>query len=366
MRGTLVCRNGHYSAVIEDKDPITGKRKQHWITLDGNKQQCQNQLTELVSQKNKGLFVKPGKDTLAEYLVRWLKDCVKPNLAPRTYELYSYMCEKHIIPIIGNIPLNDLKPLHLQSLYSQKIESGLSPRTVQLIHITTHKSLKNALKTGLLNRNVAELVDSPKILRPEMRVMNESDLQIFLAMAQNTEYYPLFYCYTFTGARRSELLSLKWSDVDLILCQLSICHKTKTQTSRRMIALTPSTAIVLREHKEAENKKRQSLGLPAITDNDYIFAHFDGSPLRPDTITHLWEKLAKRCGLQDYRLHDLRHSHASLLLKQGINAKVIQERLGHSNISTTLNIYAHVMPGLQKAAAEKFDSILLPKDNIVI
>jgi integrase len=173
------------------------------------------------------------------------------------------------------------------------------------------------------------------------------DLNVFLTLIQNSEYYSLFYCYVFTGVRRSELLAVKWADVDLLGMLLSISHKTKTQTSRRMIDLSPSTCIVLREHRENEDKKRQSLELPLTTDNDLVFSHLDGTPLLSNTITHTWIKLSKRCGLNNYRLHDLRHSHASILLKDGVNIKVIQERLGHASISTTLNIYAHVMPGQQ-------------------
>jgi integrase len=362
MKGSFVSRNGHYYAVLEDKD-AAGKRKQKWITLKSTTyQKAIKEFAATVAAKNNGTFVEPQKMPLSEYLKQWLDDCVKPNLAPRTYQLYSYMSNLHINPSIGSVPISDLKPQHLQKLYSKKIESGLSPRTVQLIHVTLHKSLDNAVKTGLLVRNVAELVDVPKAQRPEMHIMNEKDLNVFLALIAKSEYYPLFYCYVFTGVRRSELLAVKWADVDLLGMLLSISHKTKTQTSRRMIDLSPSTCIVLREHRDSEDKIRASLKLEKTKDNDFVFSHLDGSPFLPNTITHVWLKLSRRCGLKGFRLHDIRHSHASILLKDGVNIKVIQERLGHANISTTLNIYAHVMPGQQKIAAAKFDKMLLPQD----
>jgi integrase len=173
MKGSFVSRNGHYYAVLEDKDAITGKRKQKWITLKGNHKQAIKEFADIVAAKNNKTYIEPEKTPLAEYLKQWLNDCVKPSLSPRTIELYDYMSNYHIIPSLGNVPLCELTPQHLQKLYSKKIESGLSPRTVQLIHVTLHKSLKNAVKTGLLIRNVAELVDTPKAQRPEMHIMNE-------------------------------------------------------------------------------------------------------------------------------------------------------------------------------------------------
>ncbi|MFC2033679.1 tyrosine-type recombinase/integrase, partial [Chloroflexota bacterium] len=138
------------------------------------------------------------------------------------HELYSYICNKHVIPTLGSILLFEIKPQHLQRLYADKLASGLSGRTVQIIHVTLHKALKNAVKTGQLIRNVADAVDSPKIQRREMRVMSETDLHIFLEYAKDTPNYALFYTSLFTGMRRAELLALRWSDVDLELCQISV------------------------------------------------------------------------------------------------------------------------------------------------
>jgi len=206
--------------------------------------------------------------------------------------------------------------------------------------------------------------------------MNESDIHIFLELAKSTQYHALFYLALFTGMRRSELLALRWCDVDLLLCQLSVTRtihqlhsgeiifqQTKTDKSRRMVSLSPSTAIVLREHREQQEKIRQSLGL-TLTDDDLIFCQIDGKPLLPDSITHAWMKLARRTGLKSIRLHDARHSHASLMLKQGVHPKIVQERLGHSSIQITLDTYSHVAPGLQQAAANRFDDIVLPKTAV--
>ncbi len=183
--------------------------------------------------------------------------------------------------------------------------------------------------------------------------------------------------------RRAELLALRWADIDLDLCQLSVTRsmqyirgidqksqiifrEPKTAKSRRLIALSPSTVITLRKHKDKQNNLRQSLGYSPLSDNDLVFSRYDGSPLLPNSVTHAWIKLVRRCGLHGIRLHDARHTHASLLLKQGVHPKIVQERLGHGSIQITLDTYSHVAPGLQQAAANKFDDIVLPKQmNIV-
>jgi len=325
--------------------------------------------------------VKPAKKTLDDYLKSWLEDCCRPNLSFRTHELYEYLCKKHIIPELGNIRLADIRPQHLQHLYAKKSGYGLSNRTVQLIHVTLHKALENAVKTGLLVRNAAESVDSPKAQRRDMHVMSETDLHLFLDFAKDSPYYALFYTGLFTGMRRAELLALRWSDIDLNLCQIyvnrnlqyirgndgkkrAVFKEPKSAKGRRLIALSPSTVITLREHKAKETELRLSLGYTPPSDDALVFSHYDGSPLLLDTVTHAWIKLVRRCGLHGIRLHDARHTHASLMLKQGIHPKIVQERLGHGSIQITLDTYSHVAPGLQQAAANKFDDIISPKQVV--
>jgi integrase len=187
-------------------------------------------------------------------------------------------------------------------------------------------------------------------------------------MAQQTQYYALFYTAIFTGMRRSELLALRWQDVDLLLLQVSVnrslhqikggrtvFRQPKTEKSRRLIALTPSTASLLQEYRNSQNILRESLGYSKLTDADLVFCRYDGKPFLPNTVTHNWTKLVRRAGLSGIRLHDARHTHASLMLKKGIHPKIVQERLGHSSIQITLDTYSHVAPGLQQAAAKQFD-----------
>jgi integrase len=385
MRGHIVKRyKNSYTIVLNlGVDPATGKRKQQWVSVKGTKKETEKKLSELLSQVDNGVFMKPAKITIADYLERWLKDYVWPNLAPRTAEGYEYIIRRHIIPAIGKLTLTQLKPEHLQHYYADKLSfgradgnGGLSAKTVRHHHVTLHDALQGAVKWGLLSRNPADAVDAPRFQRPQMNIMDADEINQFLEAAKDTPYYAIFYVALFTGMRRSELLALKWSDIDLILCQIYVSRslhqlkdgsivwrQPKSDKSRRMIALTPSTALILREHRENQLSIKLVQGL-LLKDDDLVFSRPDGNPYRPDTITHAWIKLARRVGLKGIRLHDARHTHASLMLKQGIHPKIVQERLGHSSIQITLDTYSHVAPGLQEAAARKFDEAISVKNSI--
>ena len=292
-------------------------------------------------------------------------------MTPRTYEGYRDVIRRHIIPALGQIPLTQLRPQHIQCLYAGLL-TDRKARTCEYCHFTLRKSLRDAVRMGVLANNPSDALQRPKVPRHEMKIMPDKDIHLFVEFARSTEYYPLFYTLLFTGLRRNEALALRWSDVDLLMAQLSVSRsllqldkgqvvfgQPKTAKGRRVIALSPSTIGVLREHREAQEKLREALGLQ-LSDDSLVFCHYDGTPYRPDTVSHAWRKLAIKTGIK-VRLHDARHTHASLMLKQGIHPKVVQERLGHATISTTLDTYSHVLPGLQEAAANSFDDILLPK-----
>ncbi len=386
MRGHIVKRaKDSYSVVISlGTDPATGKLKQQWVSIKGTKKDAEKRLSELLHQLDTGTFMKPGKATVADYLNQWVKDYCWINLTPVTAQTYEYMAKKYLIPALGQLALTKLRPEHLQHLYTDRLSNGradgkggLSARTVRYMHVTIHKALQSAVKMGLINRNPADAVELPKQKRREMQTMSESDIHIFLEYAKSTPYYVLFYLALFTGMRRSELLALRWSDIDLILCQLSVNRtinqlhnrqvvfgEPKTDKSRRMVSLSPSTALLLSQYRTEQEKLRQSLG-STVSDDDLIFSSIDGKPLIPDSVTQAWRILARRIGLKGIRFHDARHTHASLMLKQGIHPKIVQERLGHSSIAMTLDIYSHVAPGLQQAAAARFDDIVMakPKDT---
>ncbi len=280
----------------------------------------------------------------------------------------------YLTPTFGGIPLTQLRPEHVQKLYAAMLEKGLAPRSVKYAHTVTHGSLRLACMWGLLNRNVADMVVVPEAKRTEMQVWDEWEMGQFLEAAKSTPYHCLFYATLYTGMRRSELLALDWHHVDLLGAQISVergLHWTKdgykfleckTTKSRRTIALPPSLALLLKEHREKQWLARMVVGKP-LTDDSLVFAHDDGSPLFPNSVSRAWGLLAKQAGVKPIRFHDGRHTHATILLKQGVHPKVAQERLGHSTIATTLDLYSHVTPGIQEAAAARFDAPMLDRYN---
>jgi integrase len=378
MRGSIKWQSNNSYRVRASigKDPITNKYISHFETVKGNKKDAEKRLREILTEVDKGSFVKPEKITLGNYLNQWLRDYVKPNLSPRTYEGYEYIIRYHVIPNIGNIPLSDLKPEYVQHYYAVRLSTTkangkgkLSNLSVRHHAMLLHKALHTACQLGLLQRNPADNVVIPKAKQIEMQIWDVEEVKCFLDTAISSQYYPLFFTALYTGARRSELLALRWSDVDLLLCNMSINRglhqinrqyvftQPKTTKSRRVIALSPALVQVLKDHhdKQALDKAMADI---KILESDLIFSTYDNKPWRPDTISRAWKSTAKRAGVKIIRFHDARHTHASLMLKQGIHPKVVQERLGHSTISTTLDIYSHVAPGIQKAAAQRFDDIL--------
>ncbi len=273
----------------------------------------------------------------------------------------------YILPALGKVPLADLRPSNLQAFYLGSLDKGLSASTVSQLHRILSKVLSDAVKMELVARNVTRAVTPPRARRKEMRCLAQEEMLRLLKEAQSTPYYAVFYTALFTGLRRSELLGLRWRDLDLDMGTLSVAQtlhsleggrlvfsEPKSQKGRRTVALSPSLAVLLRQHREAHEKARALLDV-ALKEDDLVFAWLDGRPMLPDSVSHAWEKLVNRLGLKGIRLHDTRHTHASLMLAQGIHPKIVSERLGHSTVALTLDIYSHVLPGLQEAAAKRFE-----------
>lgn len=388
MRGCLIKRSkDSYSIKISlGKDATTGKYKYQWVTVKGTKKDAEKRLSEMLNQLDNGTFMKPTKTTLGEYLEKWLADYAKPKLSPRSFERYRGIVTQHFTPEMGNITLTQLKPEHLQRHYTTMLNKGLSARTVRYHHAVIHKALQTAVKWGLLSHNVADAADPPGTRRKMqtwsgngsgndgcMQTWEEDEVARFLEAAEAGPYYALFFTALFTGMRRSELLALTWQDIDFLFSQVyvnrSLHHlkddsyvftDPKSARSRRVIKLSPASILTLKEHYEKQKLERDMLGI-TIKDTDLVFCHLDGKPLRPNTVTNAWRFLCSKAGVKPIRLHDARHTHASLLLKQGVHPKVVQERLGHASIQMTIDLYSHVSPTIQEAAALNFDRIVFPR-----
>jgi len=362
-------------AVSLGKDVKTGKYRYQWTTIRGTRKDAERKLTDLLHQIDTGVLIQPGKMRLSVYLEKWLTDYVAPNLSPKTAEGYEHICHCHLIPALGNVTLNGLKPTHLTDYYREKQSDGLSAQTVRHHHTMLHKALQTALEWGLLARNIADAVTPPHVQGIEMQTWDEDEISQFLEAARPTPYFALFHTAFFTGMRRSELLALRWCDLDLLLCKIYVTRslhvlrggkvdirQPKSAKGKRNIDLSPLAATVLREYQEKQRLDRAMLG-KSLADGDLVFSDLDGKPLLPNTVTHAWIKLVRRTGIKPIRLHDARHSHASLMLKQGTHPKIVQERLGHASIQITLDTYSHVAPGLQEAAAARFDQAFTARYN---
>ena len=262
-----------------------------------------------------------------------------------------------------------MKPEHLQKHYAAGLNKGLSAQTVRYHHAVIHIALQTAVKWGLINRNVADAVDPPRFKRSTMQTWSENEVNCFLEVAKESHYYRLFYTALFTGMGRGELLALRWQDVDFIYSQIYVNRslhqlrngsyiftQPKSEKSRRTIAMSSSLFLVLSEYRKVKETEALLLG-QAVNETDLVFCNSD-KPFRPNTATYAWERIAAGAGVKVIRLHDARHTHASLMLKQGIHPKIVQERLGHTSIQMTLDTYSHVAPGIQQAAAESFDELL--------
>jgi len=361
---------------------VTGRRRQKSETVKGTKRDAERTLREVLLSLEQGSYVKPNKMTLGELLRQWLKDYASMNTTDRTQESYTSIVERHLIPTVGKISLVDLQAQNIQGYYARKLsdgradgKGGLSARSVVYHHRILSKALDYAVKMGLVVRNVAKVVEPPRVARVTMQTLSPEEVSRFLDVARDTDYYVYFATLLYTGLRRGELLALRWRNLDLGSGKLSVVEtayrlgsgeyrikEPKTAQSRRTVILPPSLVELFRVYRFDQELLRIQLGI-SLNADDFVFIRPDGSPINPNAITLAFRRIIKRAGLKGIRIHDLRHTHASLMLKAGIHPKVVSERLGHANIGITLDLYGHVLPWLQEAAAVKFDRILEVDDK---
>ena len=355
-----------YELTIDLGRDANGKRRRKFVNVKGTKSKAQRQLRDILASLDKGLPVDTGKITVGEFLVRWLKDYAIPNTRPRTAERYESDIRLHIAPALAHIQLSRLAPSDIQTMEARLLERGKSARSVQHVHAVLREALKHAMRWGLTHRNVAEGVDPPKPHRPEIQPPSAEGVWEILGLAETMPYSAVLHFMAFTGCRRGEALGLRWSDVDLENGTAAIVQSLqrlkgqglqfqapKSAKGRRSIALDPGTVDMLRDHRG--RRLLYQIELDGVyQDHGLVFSGPLGGPLDPSVLTRNFEKLAMKVDLPGVRLHDLRHFHATLMLQEGTNPKIVQERLGHSSFAITMDTYSHVAPGLQEQAANNF------------
>jgi integrase len=356
-------KNGLWVAQIT----IQGK---HVSKSSKSKSECREWLKKTRSQVDNGLTLSGAQTSLAIFLREWLTLSAS-SVRPKTIDQYGQIVRQHIVPDLGMIKMKDLHARQIQALYSKKMESGTSARTVLLIHAVLRRALNYALRSGMIGTNPVLAVIRPKSKRKEMKTLSDSQVRTLLSFAEGDRFEVLFWLAVTTGLRQGELLGLKWSDVDWTGRRIGIQRQVqrlrgglvfsepKTAAGRRVIALGVLTIEKLRRHQNLQTEERQA-AKHYWKENDMIFPSSTGTPMDPSNLYHNFKRMLKEAGLPDIRFHDLRHTAATLMLQQGTHPKIVQERLGHSDISMTLNTYSHVLPGMQDEAAGKLDELLTP------
>ena len=345
------------------------KHRRHFETVRGRKADAQRRLTELLASLDKGVYTPPGKLTVADLLNQWLCGCVKSNCSPRTIDSYQSTAEHHLIPAFGHVLLKQLTPQVIQGYYGAAC-AKLSSRSVHYHHKLLKQALKYAVRQEIIARNPCDLVDAPKPSKKAMRTLTIDELEVLLENAADNPFYPCVYTAVSTGLRQAELLGLRWRDLDPdIMLSISVnralykrrgvCEfrPPKTARSRRLVAMTPKLAVFLREYRQERKALCNDIGREFTLD-DLVFASVEGKPLDPGVLSHTFARIVKRAGLENVRFHDLRHTFASLMLLRGAKPKVISEALGHASVAFTMDVYSHILPGMQGDAMALLDQVL--------
>jgi len=375
MRGSVVQKqkSGKWYVVLDLERDGTGQgRRQKWHSGYATKRDAERALAGLLAARYDGSYVEPSRLTLGAYLVdRWLP-AAATTVRATTMNGYRRHVVLYVVPRIGGLPLQGVTPDRLSVLYRELLEHGgqggkpLSPTSVRRVHATLHRALRDAQAWGYTNRNAASAAAKPRVpsAGEYLRVWSSDEVAAFLAAVRPDRLYAAWHLAVSTGMRRGELLGLRWQDVDLALGRAAVRQtlthsgyeivigEPKTRRSRRSVALDRDTVAVLREWRAAQAAERLAAG-PAWIDSGYVFTREDGRYVHPDTFSYWFGKHLQRAGLRSIRFHDLRHTHASLALQAGVSAKVVSDRLGHSSVAFTLDVYSHVVPALQEDAAER-------------
>jgi integrase len=321
--------------------------------------------------------VEPSRVTVAEYLRKWIEDYARPNVAGKTFERYKQIVENDLVPVIGSISLHKLQPLQIQNFYAgqlqhgrKKGEGGLSAQTVLHCHRVLHKALAQAVRWNLLVANPADRVELPRVNQKEIQPIDETAAAWLMEVAQGTRLYIPILIAVYTGLRRGEILALRWQDTDLESGYADVCRALeytkerglvfkapKSRRGRRKVELPATLVAALVEHRAVQDDYRKRLGA-GYRENDLVVCVEDGSVWKPPAFDSSYRQLLKRRKLAGPTFHALRHSNASIMLREGVDAKVISARLGHSKVSFTLDQYVHLFPGQQKNAASKIDAVL--------
>lgn len=375
MKGHLRQRSPGTWTIVLDIYDEAGKRRRKWHTFHTtSKRKAEEECARLITAMKQGNYAEPSKQTLAEYLDEWLA-FARPSVSLKTHERYAELCRKTIAPQIGAVVLSKLKTDRIDAALSHMLikgrrdgTGGLSPRTVHHARRVLIKALEQAVTWDRLSRNPATATTPPKVGRQRMTAYDATQTAALLDAMRPTRMFVPVLLAVLCGLRRGEIAALRWNAVDLEGKSLAVVESAEQTGSTvvykepksghaRTVALSNSAVAELRAHRARQAEELLKIGLRPDADT-FVVAQADGRPLQPRSITHEWVRLVSKTALPRIRFHDLRHSHASQMLAAGVHPKIASERLGHSTIAITLDLYSHVMPGMQADAAEQVDAAI--------
>jgi integrase len=367
------------------------ERRQEFRSGFLTKREAETELAKVVAAISTGMHIEASRLLVDDFLrTQWLP-AIRPTIRATTFLSYQGHIDNHLSPELGRIPLQQLSATHINALYAKllcegkvskaKIKDGeevkkspLAPATVRRVHATLHRALRDAVRWNLIGRNPADAADPPRAVGCAGAVVNvwsTADIKTFLTRERKDYYYALWLLLLTTGMRRGEALGLRWQDVDLEAPSVAIrqtrvqlgyetiVSTPKTQKGRRLVALDPATAAALGEVRTREEERLVSEG-SAVDPGDIVFTDEHGEPLHPERVTRLFRSASKKAGVPEIRLHDARHTFASVALAAGVHPKIVSERLGHANIGITMDTYSHALPGLSEEAACRVAALVVP------
>jgi len=364
------CAHAWTIVVTIGKD-AEGKPVQVWRTVVGSLTEAERERTRMLHDLDAGTLVPAGRlQTLSEYLEDWLAH-MRTRIRPTTWQRYRSLLQLHVVPRIGDAKLGQVRPRDVQRVLDQMLAAGAAPRSVVQCYRVLSSALRQAQRWQLIAVNPAVSVQPPRPSRPDLHVPDAKAVTKLLRASQGTPMeLPLLLAAT-TGMRRGELCGLRWADIDdapdgtvarvtgtMQRIDGSLQRvEPKTDRARRVVALPHQTAEALNCHRNEQAARRLAFG-SGWADHDLVLDRGDGKPLDPDTLTHQFGKLTKAAGFEGVRLHDLRHAYATALLRRGVHPKIVSEALGHSSTSFTMDTYTHVVPSMQRTAADAIEAEL--------
>jgi integrase len=361
-------KRGRNSWQIKFDVPVGGQRRTKFVTVQGTRQDAQRELAKLLTAADAGLLVDPSNMTVEQYLRQWLDGATAQS--PKTLERYAELAARQIVPHLGDVKIQKLTVEQIRSWHRALLDTGLSARTVGHAHRLLRLVLGHAVRAGTLPRNVAAIERPPAVEADEVEIMPPEQLPAILSQLQGSTIYPIVSLALATGMRRGELLALRWSDIDLNKGTLRVERSVeetkaglrvkppKTKRAKRNLTLHGAAVAMLHAHRKQQLELRMRLGQGRPDDDAWVFSNIEGGLISPHSVSRSWRRFLIDHKLPRVSFHALRHTHASVLIADGVPIPTVSRRLGHSKSSITLDVYTHLLPGADQQAADAIAKVL--------